>query len=82
MIGDERRTRSRADLRSELEAIHVAIDMEVDGFLDVAEWGRDRLVEVEDAADSMLGKPAGPVLATFRVAVRSAATGTGSAIGI
>lgn len=44
-------------VRSELEAIHVAIDTELDGIRDVAESVRDRLAEVEDAADSMLRNP-------------------------
>ena len=44
-------------VRSELEAIHVAIDTELDGIRDVTESVRDRLAEVEDQADAMLRNP-------------------------
>ena len=44
-------------VRSELEAIHVAIDTELDGIRDVAESVRDRLAEVEDRADAILRNP-------------------------
>jgi len=44
-------------VRSELEAIHVAIDTELDDIRDVAESVRDRLAEVEETADAMLRNP-------------------------
>ncbi|MCY3599261.1 MAG: hypothetical protein OXN85_04725 [Gemmatimonadetes bacterium] len=44
-------------VRSELEAIHVAIDTELDGIRDVAESVRDRLADVEDQADAILRNP-------------------------
>lgn len=44
-------------LRSELEAIHAAIDTELDGIRDIAVSVRDRVAQVEETAAGVLDNP-------------------------